>query len=48
MLRDKINVAVKWKDAFSLKINICVIGFKVNVSKHFEYEASCQLLYCSW
>ena len=26
MLIDKIEVTVKWKDAFSLKIKICVIG----------------------
>ena len=26
ILRDKIEVTVKWKDAFSLKIKVCVIG----------------------
>ena len=42
MLRDKIEVAVKWRDTSSLKIKICGIGLE-HVSKHFEYEASCQL-----
>ena len=32
MLRDKIEVTVKWKDAFSLKIKNCVIGY----SKRFQ------------
>ena len=25
--RDKIEVTVKWRDAFSLKIKLCVIGY---------------------
>ena len=32
MMRDKIKVTVKWNDAFSSKIKICVIG----QSKHFQ------------
>ena len=34
ILRDKIEVTVKLKDAFSLKITNCVISFKVIVSQH--------------
>ena len=33
----------KWNDAFSLKIKVCIIRFKVNISQHLECEASCQL-----
>ena len=42
MLRDKIEVTLKWRDAFCLKIKF-VLLVKVNISKQFEYEASCQL-----
>ena len=42
MLRDKIEVTVKRKDACTIKIKICVIS-TVIVSKHYDYEASCQL-----
>ena len=42
MLSDKIEVTVKRKDAYSLKIKICVIS-EVVVSKHYNHEASCQL-----
>ena len=42
MLRDKIAATEKSKDAFCSEIKFYVI-VKVNVSEHFEYEASCQL-----
>ena len=42
MLRDKIEATVKWRDAFSLKIKFVQLA-RVNISKHFEYEASCLL-----
>ena len=41
MLRDRGHS--KLKDAFSLKIKKKWNFVKVNVSKHFECEASCQL-----
>ena len=39
--RKEIRVTVKWKDASSFKIKLCVIS---NIFKHFVYEASYQLM----
>ena len=45
MLRDKREVTVKREDSFRLKIKKCVLA-KLDVSKHVEQEASCQLPVC--
>ena len=44
LIRERIEVPVELKVAFSLKTHFFVIiVVKLIVSKHFEYEASCQL-----
>ena len=42
MLRDQIEVTVKWRGAFSLK-NKNLGNWLKQSYKHFESEASCQL-----